>query len=82
MGAQQPETGLRLERVGARRGSWGRLGIILTVFLAGSSAAIGVWLERRRSRRHLIRLSDHMLRDIGVSRGEAGVEAEKPFWRR
>jgi uncharacterized protein YjiS (DUF1127 family) len=26
-------------------------------------------------------LSDHMLRDIGISRAEAFGEAEKPFWR-
>jgi uncharacterized protein YjiS (DUF1127 family) len=39
------------------------------------------WHERARQRRQLLRMDDHMLRDIGISRGEAFGEAEKPFWR-
>ena len=39
------------------------------------------WLERARQRRHLRMLSDHMLRDIGLSRGDVWAECEKPFWR-
>ncbi len=39
------------------------------------------WLERRRQRRSLLGLSDHMLKDIGVTRGEALREGTKPFWR-
>jgi len=39
------------------------------------------WLERRRQRRSLLGLSDHMLKDIGVTRGEALREGAKPFWR-
>jgi uncharacterized protein YjiS (DUF1127 family) len=39
------------------------------------------WQERARERRQLMELSDHMLRDIGISRAEAFGEAEKPFWR-
>jgi uncharacterized protein YjiS (DUF1127 family) len=40
-----------------------------------------VWLERSRQRRQLAQLSDHMLRDIGLTRVDAWAEAEKPFWR-
>lgn len=40
-----------------------------------------VWHERRRQRRHLAQLNDHMLRDIGLSRGDVWAECEKPFWR-
>jgi uncharacterized protein YjiS (DUF1127 family) len=39
------------------------------------------WLERARQRRALMALSDHMLRDIGLSRATAHGEAAKPFWR-
>lgn len=39
------------------------------------------WHERARQRRALLQLSDHMLRDIGISRAEAVGEAGKPFWR-
>ena len=40
-----------------------------------------IWHERSRQRRDLAQLSDHMLRDIGLSRAEVWVERGKPFWR-
>lgn len=40
-----------------------------------------VWRERARQRRQLQALSDHMLRDIGLTRGDVYAEASKPFWR-
>jgi len=40
-----------------------------------------LWAERRRQRRELLRLPDHVLKDIGISRAEALNEAEKPFWK-
>jgi uncharacterized protein YjiS (DUF1127 family) len=43
--------------------------------------AIEVWIERYRQRRQLQRLSDHLLRDMGIDRAEAVCEADKPFWR-
>jgi uncharacterized protein YjiS (DUF1127 family) len=39
------------------------------------------WRDRARSRRMLGALDEHMLRDIGLNRGSASSEAEKPFWR-
>ena len=39
------------------------------------------WTERRRKRRALLELSDHMLKDIGIGRGDAYREGSKPFWR-
>lgn len=48
---------------------WGALMTLLT------------WLERRRERRALLELNDHMLKDIGVSRADAWAEGSKPFWR-
>lgn len=38
------------------------------------------WDMKSRTRRHLARLDDHMLRDIGVERGTARTEARRPFW--
>jgi len=46
------------------------------------NAAIRLWPERARSWQQLRELSDHMLKDIGMSQEEAFREAEKPFWRR
>jgi uncharacterized protein YjiS (DUF1127 family) len=45
------------------------------------TAIIRVWMSRSRSRRRLGELDDHELADIGVSRGQARFESEKPFWR-
>jgi uncharacterized protein YjiS (DUF1127 family) len=39
------------------------------------------WSERRRQRRALEALPDHLLSDIGLSRADAEQEADKPFWR-
>ena len=39
------------------------------------------WVERARQRRHLGELSDHMLKDIGLSRADVEAEVAKPFWR-
>ncbi|MGK7652908.1 DUF1127 domain-containing protein [Roseovarius sp. B08] len=40
-----------------------------------------LWSQRYESRKHLARLDDHMLRDIGLTPREADTEARKPFWR-
>ena len=42
---------------------------------------LALWAERRRQRRDLEALPDHLLSDIGVSRSDAASEADKPFWR-
>ena len=47
-------------------------------------ATVLFWLERqmerRRSRRALLRLNDDQLKDIGLSRADAHGEASRPFW--
>ncbi|MGH6900543.1 MAG: DUF1127 domain-containing protein [Geminicoccaceae bacterium] len=54
---------------------WLRYGVV-------RAAAVGSgWLDRSRQRRQLAHISDHMLRDIGLTRADARAEAEKPFWR-
>ncbi|WP_395015297.1 DUF1127 domain-containing protein [Dongia sp.] len=39
-----------------------------------------IWLERYRQRRALVAMSDHMLKDLGLSRSDAGREGGKRFW--
>jgi uncharacterized protein YjiS (DUF1127 family) len=37
--------------------------------------------RRVRTRKQLLELSDEQLRDIGISREQARLEAMRPFWR-
>ena len=57
----------------------------VVTFVAGSiwkaAEATQPWHERWRQRQALLRLDDHLLKDIGVSRAEAEEEAVKPFWK-
>jgi uncharacterized protein YjiS (DUF1127 family) len=48
--------------------------------LLAGIAAISTILARPRQRLALRELDDHLLRDIGLSRAEAGRQASKPFW--
>lgn len=47
---------------------------------AGHFTLLGAWYERARQRRHLGRLDDRLLADIGVSRAAAAHEAAKQPW--
>jgi uncharacterized protein YjiS (DUF1127 family) len=44
-------------------------------------ATIRLWRRRVRSRQELRDLSDHLLKDIGLSRDAVACEVAKPFWR-
>ena len=39
------------------------------------------WQSRARARRQLRSMSDHLLKDIGVSRYDAETEGRKRFWQ-
>ena len=39
------------------------------------------WRRRAHSRAELAGLDDRMLKDIGLSRGDAEFLSNKPFWR-
>jgi uncharacterized protein YjiS (DUF1127 family) len=49
--------------------------------MRGVLATVAKWQERRRTRRDLARFTEWQLRDIGLSRGQAMAEIDKPFWR-
>lgn len=61
------------------------LGALWPVWLARNlkraSDTVLRWRDRARQRRHLSELNDHMLRDIGLTRAAARVEAQKRFWQ-
>jgi len=59
----------RPQRRTVRGRLWGRL-----------EYRLSTWRRHERSRRELINLSDRILRDIGLTRGEAISESPKPFW--
>jgi uncharacterized protein YjiS (DUF1127 family) len=42
---------------------------------------VKTWRRRAYERQALAGMSDHLLRDIGVTRCDAMNEASKPFWR-
>jgi uncharacterized protein YjiS (DUF1127 family) len=42
---------------------------------------LALWQQRAQGRRQLRTFDDHLLRDIGVTRLQAELEADKPFWR-
>jgi len=44
-------------------------------------AQLREWRERSRSRQALLRLDDHMLRDLGIDRATAEFKGSLPFWR-
>jgi uncharacterized protein YjiS (DUF1127 family) len=43
---------------------------------------IFLWLERNRQRRQLHSLSNHMLKDLGLSRADVEHESAKHPWQR
>ena len=42
---------------------------------------VRVWRSRAEMRRAMSMLSDHVLRDIGLTRADVDREVMKPFWR-
>jgi uncharacterized protein YjiS (DUF1127 family) len=50
---------------------------------AGTSitSTIREWNRRQSSRKALLEMSDHLLKDIGISRAEALREGSKAFWK-
>jgi uncharacterized protein YjiS (DUF1127 family) len=42
---------------------------------------LAAWNARRQANAQLLTLDDHELKDIGLSRGQALFEHDKPFWR-
>ena len=54
---------------------------IFGALLGDAARAVGVWRTRRRERRTIRHLDDHMLRDIGLNRVTAESIGARPFWK-
>lgn len=48
--------------------------------LKAVDSTLRLWMKRAAVRREIAGLSDAVLHDIGLTRYEAQLEAEKPFW--
>lgn len=60
------------------------VGVGTIAIVSRTAWAIGkilLWSARSRERRHLLGLSDHMMKDIGVSRADAYCEYLKRPWQ-
>jgi uncharacterized protein YjiS (DUF1127 family) len=66
---------------GVRFGTIGGFGKLAKKVASDVCAWTGQCSARAAERRALSRLTDWELHDIGISRAEAGTEAEKWFWR-
>ncbi len=53
----------------------------LSRLLVKAALTFAAWETRKRGRKALSRLDDHLLRDIGLSDGRAEREAAKAFWQ-
>ncbi|KWU00517.1 MAG: DUF1127 domain-containing protein [Vibrio toranzoniae] len=40
-----------------------------------------MYLQNRRTRKHLSELSDHLLEDVGITQSQVNEELRKPFWK-
>lgn len=57
-----------------------RLRPLLGQALRNVWSTVKIWNARYRQRRELLALSDHMLKDIGITRAQAEDEGGKAFW--
>lgn len=58
-----------------------RPGAAARQLLAQLLDTLGAWHHNWRSRRDLLALDDHLLKDIGLTRSQVHAEAHKPFWQ-
>lgn len=49
--------------------------------LRGAVETLLAWQHRVAERQQLAALSDYDLKDVGLTRSDAQMEADKPFWR-
>ena len=49
--------------------------------LAYLATVVTYWSIRSRTRKHLAAVPDCILRDIGLTPGQAKAESRKPFWQ-
>jgi uncharacterized protein YjiS (DUF1127 family) len=61
--------------------AWIGVATALKLALLASLAALVLWQERSRQRTHLAELSEHALKDMGMTRADVEREIDKFPWR-
>jgi uncharacterized protein YjiS (DUF1127 family) len=80
-GLRQRPTGAAAQVAVARVPLLSGIALAIVACPIRASETVLTWLDRVHRRRTLDRLSDHTLKDIGLSRADADREARRPFWR-
>ncbi len=62
-------------------GSWPRPAASWRDTARATLRLIALWRERAQQRQALASLDERLLRDIGITRSQAALECNKPFWR-
>jgi uncharacterized protein YjiS (DUF1127 family) len=70
----------RIRRFPGLRGAGAVLAVVVILPLYAVQL-MRYWREMGRQRRHLSKLDDRLLRDIGLTRLDVESESAKPFWR-
>lgn len=52
----------------------------ITGMLHYTSRTLALWNERSNQRHRMLKLDDHQLRDLGLTRAQVEIEWQKPFW--
>lgn len=78
MGAQQMPVLAR--RPAALLRFFGSAACALSSWSLRVSDRLQLWQERKRQRRALSGINDHMLKDLGLSRSDIAMECGKRFW--
>jgi uncharacterized protein YjiS (DUF1127 family) len=60
---------------------WPATRLTSTIYAQRVAALLRLWIERRRQREELLRLSELDLRDIGLTPADRSWIARDPFWR-
>ncbi|MGH6893161.1 MAG: DUF1127 domain-containing protein, partial [Dongiaceae bacterium] len=81
-GLGQPPAGAVAQAAGAPFRLLSNIGSAIVFCLTEPISIVLIWLDRYRQRRTLHGLSDHMLKDMGVSRADVEREVSKQFWRK
>ncbi len=65
------------------RSAWAQRSLLAVLTRDGLTLLelVARWRRRRQQRDDLMTLDERLLKDIGVSRGDAAAEWRKPFWR-